>query len=350
MSLLKNKPLLILIGVSVVFAGVILLGPNVEEKQANPTLWNKSFVKIEYDDPTNEHHVVITRDAGFTKDDFLVFGTSKGKPVEKRKGGQNAKNIFSDWSKPKVNAIYDTTPEKKRELGLDENAKSFLLYESSDAKPIRVIYGKNTSSGHKAIATDRPEDANKIYLIGSFLVDRLKMAPKELREKRLIHFTTDSFTEKLVVRYQGSDTGFSQKRDKVDGKEKATFYDLTGKSIPLQVATPLDQVVRVLEIAMFRDDFDIDIESAWDEARDREIQFRIDLFGGGHYDISMRKQKQNIAGNGRDLVMIRKKDGEGIDFVDITHYNNATKAIEQFNQALKVLAGNHSDKGQGKAQ
>ena len=70
MNLKKYRTLIVLAVVSTVLSALLLFGPGSEEKKANPFLWNKSLVKIEFDGPEGEHHVVLTRDAGLLKDTF----------------------------------------------------------------------------------------------------------------------------------------------------------------------------------------------------------------------------------------------------------------------------------------
>jgi hypothetical protein len=352
-----NRRLGIILGVgSLLILGLLLLfGPGTQKDKPDAIFWKKDFDAIEYVSAGKDRatSLRLVRKAGLIRDEFTVEGSGKAA----RRGNYNAKNIFTDFSKPRNAGQYKLTPERVEELGFTAESPQVILYEKIGSAPLRLTVGKKNQTGNTFVRCDDPSFKDQVLLMPSYLFERFDKPIKEFREQRFLVYSTDSFTEELEVTIDGGGPiksyWMKQEKYKKDGIELPRWRDRQGTEIPLNQASALENAVREIQILEYRDADGLpSAEDAWKRAGKDTTVVKVKVKGQDETIIRLRSSY--VIQNGKDsLITVQSTVEPGTDFVRANVEHDLASKIDQIVESLQKKAEvekrNHEQKDQPNA-
>lgn len=331
---------------------LIVYGPDIEEKKDEPHLWKKSWEKIEYRPAVTEEKppgseaaapaagqtatrtkpITVFRESGFFRDNFFVQGTAL------RRGGYNVTNLFSDWDKPKFQAVYEVPAEKLSSMGFSDKSAKILLYEDKDGEPVTVTVGTKLQSGNTYITASLPEYAGKVILVQSYFVEKFNPSELSFRETRILLYPAESYTDEMLFRIGAGETyQLFQSKVKKEEQDDFTWKDGDEKDVPVSMAAPLENFVKQIQIYRFRDDPETaalgDAQKLWDEAGKDELVIELNIKKGDRYTLHLRRPAKPIDINKNGVALVQSSMDTGTDFVEIRLLDNILRQIENIRKA-----------------
>ncbi|MCE9598968.1 MAG: DUF4340 domain-containing protein [Spirochaetia bacterium] len=337
---MSRKTGLILGGtVSLIFLGLLVIGPGTEKTQPDQIIWKKEFEKIEYIPAGKDRKVTISlvRQNSLTRDDFTVEFPGQ---YQSRRGGYNVKNTFTDFAKPRNMGQYKIKPEQETELGFSPECAEVLLYPSKNSKPIRMQIGKKNSAGNSFVRLDAESKKDEVVLIPAYLFDRFTKPIKDFREQRLLVYPTDSYTQELNVKVKtatGEKSYFMrQVREKnKDGIEMPRWLDSNGQEIPLNQANGLENAVRELQILEYRDTIGVaNADDVWNKAAEDSAVIKIKIKGQDETTIHLRSRYAVQVGK-EAAIAVQSSIEPGTDFVRATIEKDITDRMGTIFEAME---------------
>lgn len=341
-------------------AGVLLLllilwGPSEsDDQQRDSILWEENWQVIEYypGDAAGDSDapaIRFVREPGLLADDYFVEAPGANSDLKRvpdpdagqfirRRGGATVSNLFRDWRRPKLSGYAELTAEREADFGLDAPEHVLKMYKSPGGEPVVLRGGKKTGGANRMVASSYSEHAGLVLITGSYLFDRFIQDPVTFREKRILYYPANSYTESIdVVNSAGESVSLTQRRGETpDGKPLMIFRreaQADGRpavDLPLNLASPVDAAVKSLMIQNFRDEPLLakygDAETLWDAAGQDAAEIKIGIHGGDDYWIKLREVPPATED---DLVLVRSSatiDG-GVDWARRSGLENILKHL-----------------------
>lgn len=354
-------------------AGVLLLlfilwGPSEsEEQQRDSILWLENWEVIEYypgapaedADPqaaaesaafqiADTPSIRFIREPGLLGDEYFVeappansdltrIPEAKAGAFIRRRGGATVSNLFRDWRRPKLSGYAELSAEREAEFRLDQPEHVLKFYASPGADPIILRGGKKTGGANRMAASNYGDHSELLLIVGSYLFDRFIQDPFTFREKRVLVYPANSFTNSIsIVNAEGETLHLTQRRtERPDGGPLMQFRREAADGrpavdLPLNLASPVDGAVKSLMIQNFRDEPLLarygDPQQLWDAAGKHTARIEIGIEDGEEYWIELREVP---AATDDDLVLMRASStiDQGVDWARRSAMENLLKHV-----------------------
>ena len=343
----------------IVLSLLVLWGPDDDPAEDESVLWHRDWELIVFEElrATDDQGVPdpganlrpmlrLIRDPGFFEDDYYVespAGGQTGAPILRRQGGFSVSNIFGDLRSPKLVSYIEDTAENRDRSGLNEPIARIGLGDDQDEQPTfqLTIGGKAPSNNYYALSSV-PEHEGLILIVTNALVQSFQRDYDFYREKRLLYYPADSYTENLEFsgNIQSPDGLFSLRQERaLDEQNHPTslWYARAGqgteREVPTHMAAALEGAARQLQILYFADDprafGRVPADEAWNEAPEI-IQASFSIHAGNEIVIQIRGELPPVSEIADpDEVLLIRKDREGpVDYVDARTVRDLLKHIQ----------------------
>ncbi len=334
---------------------IILRGPSeTKDQQKDSILWEEDWQVIEYypGDAAGDSDapaIRFVREPGLLADEYFVEAPGVNSDLKRvpdpeagqfirRRGGATVSNLFRDWRRPKLSGYAELTAERETEFGLDTPEHVLKLYLSPGGEPVVLRGGQKTGGANRMVGSSYGDHSGLVLITGSYLFDRFIQDPFTFREKRILYYPANSFTESIsVVNAAGESLSLTQRKGETpDGKPLMIFRreaDADGRpavDLPLNLASPVDAAVKSLMIQNFRDEPLLakygGVQELWDAAGKDAAEIKVGIHDGDDYWVKLREVP---AAAGDDLVLVRSSatiDG-GIDWARRSALENVLKHL-----------------------
>lgn len=378
--MMRRNVIIAIIAVAVI-SGLILFGPGMEKKAPETLVFDTAWDVIDYKivpeefektqieadekakkeknynpkdretqrarDKDNTLPKRFIRDAGFFTDAYFVESNdSAGNPV-RRRGGYTVKNIFSDWSKLRYTALYPVADQDAGKFG----PYTDIIELKRSGKSTIVRIGKKHTSGNQFIRVEHPDHKNRVYLVQGFLSDRFRANPFSFREKRIVNYPNDSYTEKLGLQMRAGDKmNFRAEKTMKDNMPIFKWYDQKGTELPVNLITPMDNVAKLIEISRFRDEPEVQSygnpDTLWAQLNADDANIEIKVKGGDSYVIRVRRPNLSITDGTRKLALIQTSLEPGTDYADLSSLENLERQVQMMRMSMSKTPNMPNPNGQ----
>ena len=354
---------------------LVLWGPGDEPDESESVLWHNDWELIVYHElrawseegPPDATVAVrpdlrLIRDPGFFEDDYYVespAGGQIGSPIVRRQGAFSVSNIFGDLRSPKLVSYIEDTAENRERCGLNEPLVRIQLGEDREEEPTveLTIGGKAPSNNYYALS-NVPEHEGLILIVTNALVQSFQRDYDFYREKRLLYYPADSYTESLVFtgNIASPDGRFSLRQERVLDEQDhpaSIWYARAGhgteREVPTHMAAALEGAARQLQIHYFADDPRAagrpQANEAWQEAPEI-FQATFLILARSQIVIAVRGDLPPAPeAPDPDEVLLIQKDAEGpVDYVQARMVRDILKHLQTL--ALYVEQA-PADEGEG---
>ncbi len=353
-----------------VIAGLILFGPGLEKKAPETlvfdTKWDlidyKGVVPAEYEkaqadadekakkeknynpkdreaqkerEKGNILPKKFIREGGFFTDAYFVESNDAAGTAVRRRGGYTVKNIFSDWSKLRYTALYPVAEQDLAKFG--PYTDTIELRKSGKVTVVRL--GRKHTSGNQFVRVEDPDHKGRVYLIQGFLSDRFHAPAVSFRDKRIVNYPADSYTEKLGIQMRSGDKmNFRAEKAMKDNMPIFKWYDHKGAELAVNLITPMDNVAKLIEIARFRDEVEVQAlgnpDALWSQVNHDDAAIEIKVKGGDSYVIRVRRPNIALTDGTRKLALIQTSLEPGTDYVDLSSLDNLERQVEMMRMSI----------------
>ncbi len=189
------------LGAAALVVALILFGPGQEPENPSAALWKESWAVVEYYEAPDRLKYRFVRESGLFQDRYFFEGapldSAPGAALVRYRGNYNVKNLFTDWQKPQLRALYNANPDLLKQSELEGARPQLRFYSRAGADPIVVNIGKTNAANATYITTDYSEHRGALVLLPSYLFEKVKYDAVQYRERRFLDITGDAFIESV---------------------------------------------------------------------------------------------------------------------------------------------------------
>ncbi len=196
------------LGAAALVVGLILFGPGQEPENPSAVLWKESWEVVEYYEAPDRLKYRFVRESGLFQDRYFFEGAplagaaaAPDAPLVRFRGNYNVKNLFTDWQKPQLRALYNANPDLLKQSDLEGARPQLRFYSRAGADPIIVNIGKTNAANATYIITDYSEHRGALALLPSYLFEKVKYDAVQYRERRLIDISGEAFIETVEASF-----------------------------------------------------------------------------------------------------------------------------------------------------
>jgi hypothetical protein len=361
------------IAAGVLLVLLILVGPISEggEGDRDSIVWKEDWQVIEYlpgseqaPGPTpdaagyNQQPALrLIREAGLFADRYFVETPGPDGAFVRRRGGPPVVNIFSDWRRPKLEAYYALSPERRVQAGLQSPEMRLRFFESPGDDPVEMQVGTQTGGAKRFVASNYADHSEQLLIVGSFLFDKFQREPFSFREKRILYYPANSYTRDIRLSAAGADgqlrrLRLSQEQSaQPEGGPRIVYTrHLPGQpsvEIPLNIASPLEAAIKGIMLHRFRDEPEAlkwgDADRLWQQAGVDLAEIEVEIEKGESYWIRFRKVPAETAddsspdadrGNpdSNDAVLMQSSVEPGTDWGRLSAVENVLRQLQVLTQ------------------
>ncbi|MBE7439320.1 MAG: hypothetical protein HS115_12750 [Spirochaetales bacterium] len=303
---MKSRSLWIFLLALGLLIALVLLQPGTEEE--DDSLWRKNFSQITYyagPRKADSTPAIVLRREGLVEEEFFVESPDRF-PV-KRRANHTARMVFREWNKPTVKGEYSAKDRRELEAFLPQAAEGELEL-SEGQQTLRLTFGPKMPSGN--LLMENQAESGRYLLLPAFMLDKLRFDPLQLRERRMLHYPSESYTASIRIHLRESgkpdrDYVLSHEREK---KEDGGYDDLWQTSrgpIPFNLGNQMDNMVKAIQIDRFNDEATV---KAYDlnplrEKATQILKIEVDIARGKKTTLELRKAGLRIEAESYDLLL-----------------------------------------------
>lgn len=313
---MKSRSLWIFLVALALLLAVVLFEPGTEKE--DDSLWRKDISQISYFKgarKTDSLPALILRREGLIDEAFFV--ESPGLYPERRRANHTARMVFREWNKPAVKGEYSAQDHRELEAFLPQESEGELEIAEGRSS-LRIWFGPKMPAGNMLV--EDQSEKGRYHVLPAYMLDKLKMDPLQLRERRMLHYPAESYTGSIHLILTESakvqdDRTLTHQREK---KEDGGFDDLweTARGpIPFNLGNQMDNMVKAIQIDRFADEESVksqDLSGLWQKATE-SLRIEVDIAGGKKTVVELRKVGLRLGEESFDLL--RHPLG---DFTDLT--------------------------------
>lgn len=216
------------LGAAALVVALILFGPGQEPENPSAVLWKESWEVVEYYEAPDRLKYRFVRDSGLFQDRYFFEGApldgASGAALVRYRGNYNVKNLFTDWQKPQLRALYNANPDLLKQSELEGARPQLRFYSRAGAEPIVVNIGKTNAANATYITTDYSEHRGALALLPSYLFEKVKYDAVQYRERRFLDISGDAFIQTVETSFISQDKNqrlvLRQERRKVESESE----------------------------------------------------------------------------------------------------------------------------------
>lgn len=216
------------LGAAALVVALILFGPGQEPENPSAVLWKESWEVVEYYEAPDRLKYRFVRDSGLFQDRYFFEGApldgASGAALVRYRGNYNVKNLFTDWQKPQLRALYNANPDLLKQSELEGARPQLRFYSRAGADPIVVNIGKTNAANATYITTDYSEHRGALALLPSYLFEKVKYDAVQYRERRFLDISGDAFIQTVETSFISQDKNqrlvLRQERRKVESESE----------------------------------------------------------------------------------------------------------------------------------
>ncbi|MCB1315519.1 MAG: hypothetical protein KDK27_06155 [Leptospiraceae bacterium] len=271
----------------------------------------------------------MIRNAGFFRDEYFAETPMGGRPgadMIRFRGNFNVQNAFTDSRSPKLVAYYSATPEQLESCGLNTPSARIKFYESADAEPIIVSVGRlNPTTNNYFVSTTYPELADYILVVPSVWLQKFKYDYLQYRDKRLLEYPTDSYTEAIEIEGEHSPFRIEQERkppaEENQPPEIKWFYvaDERRTEIPNLLGNSVDGMIKQIQITHFADEPEFNelpsVQEQWEAAELDYLKVSVEITDTDRREFRIRLAHSGAVVNEQPMMLIQPAGAEHIHYI-----------------------------------
>ncbi|MCB1319081.1 MAG: hypothetical protein KDK34_02445, partial [Leptospiraceae bacterium] len=242
------------------------------------------------------------------------------------RGNFNVQNAFTDSRSPKLVAYYSATPEQIVSCGLDTPRARIKFYEAADAKPIIVSVGRlNPTTNNYFVSTTYPELADYILVVPSVWLQKFKYDYLQYRDKRLLEYPTDSYTEAIEIEGEHSPFRIEQERqpsaEENQPPEIKWFYKAGEQrtEIPNLLGNSVDGMIKQIQITHFADEPEFSelpsVQEQWATAELDYLKISVEITDTDRREFRIRLAHSGAVVNEQPMMLIQPVGAEHIHYI-----------------------------------
>lgn len=320
----------------------VLVDPQSDDEE-KAYLWDESWAAIAYlpgEAAKEKSKIKFYRNQGLFQDELIVeaaVGEKPDAPLVSRRANATVKNIFRDWGRPEMKAVYKLEPAKREELGFSKEQGELHFYTDANAEPAILRMGNATKGGNRYVTSTYEDQSDLVFMIPSHIFNKLIHSYTSYREKRILSYPTDSYAKEVEVMYRdGKETKhfrIFQTREQKGEKTVEHWMDESGYEYPANLVRPLESHCKNLQIRYFNDDPKVSdfgaIQDLWQKAEKDFLTITVKLDMGKTSAFRVRKPAKPVK-VGRDrLFLLQSSLGSEIDFAQANHAENVNNQVRR---------------------